>query len=74
MSTFRSKFYPLICNIFPLESKKNLDDRLFGKIKEDLVQYPSTCHSLQDDALYQEQLLSFEAEGIEVGVNGTINL
>ena len=30
--------------------------------------------SLQDDALYQEQLLSLEAEGIEVGVNGTIDL
>lgn len=30
--------------------------------------------SLQDDALYQEQLLSLEAEGIDVGVNGTIDL
>ena len=30
--------------------------------------------SLQDDILYQEQLLSLEAEGIEVGVNGTIDL
>ena len=30
--------------------------------------------SLQDDALYQEQLLSLEAEGIEVGMNGTIDL
>jgi len=30
--------------------------------------------SLQDDALYQEQLLSLEAEGIEVRVNGTIDL
>ena len=30
--------------------------------------------SLQDDSLYQEQLLSLEAEGIEVGMNGTIDL
>ena len=30
--------------------------------------------SLQDDDLYQEQLLSLEAEGIKVGVNGTIDL
>lgn len=37
--------------------------------------YNSKGHiSLQDDALYQEQLLSLEAEGIDVGVNGTIDL
>ena len=30
--------------------------------------------SLPDDDLYQEQLLSLEAEGIKVGMNGTIHL
>lgn len=30
--------------------------------------------ALQDDASYQEQLLSLESEGIEVGLNGVIDL